>query len=173
MTDFSLRHETGYTTIELLIAIQISFLTMSLCYFSYLIILKFSRQWEQKQQMEYQLSEMVNQIDWEFNRISDISMAKTGELQGIDRELNLLHWCFRDNLYINNRSFFQEPLYFRHGSFFYQPERSSISDNLPDPVQIPEKFLEKIYYIECRIHLTANDKSFFLLFSRRLKPGEE
>lgn len=95
------KNTSGYTTIELLIAMQLAFLVISLAYTSYEFSQQFFKKWEQKSQLESHLAVCSKTLSTSLWQINQIISADQKSLLAIKTTGDTLRIQFAEEIYIN------------------------------------------------------------------------
>ena len=95
------KSENGFSVIELIIAIQLSLLVAGLAYVAYNFSSQLLRKWEDKVLIESQLHMTSQALSRVITRISDIQVARAGELKAVDAKGNPLSVILGDSMQIN------------------------------------------------------------------------
>lgn len=113
---------SGYTTVELLIAMQLSFLVIGLAYTSYEFSQHFFKKWRQKSQLESHLavcSKTLSTSLWQINQViySDRKNLWATKTTGDTLQINLT-----EVIYINKNHLHLEPFTLVEGQIEYLVE---------------------------------------------------
>ncbi len=161
---------SGYTIIELLIAIQLSFLVISTSYFSYLFVLRLLDRWQDKIATERQMATVSYLLDKGLPEITRILIAHQDELQALTAEKDTLHLKMSDSLYYNGKGLQFHPLQFEQGGLRYRVNFRE-AGSLPFQItEVERENLNRIELIEIHLKFHKNHRSIvFQVTARPLK----
>ncbi len=116
------KNNSGYTTIELLIAMQLSFLVISLAYTSYEFSQQFFKKWQQKSQLESQVAICSKTLSTSLWQINQVISSDLKNLCAIKTSGDTLRITFTEDIYINKNRLHLEPFTLVEGRIEYLVE---------------------------------------------------
>ena len=103
----ALTDSKGYTIIELLIAIQLAFLVISLVYVSYLFAIRLLNQWQERTDLEIKMASMSQVLSNIFHETDQILIAEKERLVLVTSKNDTIVFVFNNGTFlINNMSTF-------------------------------------------------------------------
>ena len=112
-------NERGFTTVELLVAVQLSLIVISLAYLVYLLSLQLTSKWQEKIWMENQLSAMSLTLSKSLDRICEVSVATDTELLARKTNGESFHLTLDRHIRINTEFLGDSTLSLQKGAIQY------------------------------------------------------
>jgi hypothetical protein len=148
--------ESGYTTLELMIAIQLSLMLTSIIFVSYFFVSILISRWEEKTGIEEQLSEISRILSVKINGIREFNSAGVGHFSATDENEDTLTITLHPELEINGHLFQLKNINFTEGNFRYILKPSQVNSEItiveyPDLSQ-KQRVSGLDYFLEFKIH---------------------
>jgi len=164
------QHNSGYTTIELLIAMQLTFMIIGLAYSSYLFSRNLIIRWQEKIRIEGQLVVLSKTVSNHLWGIRQILQAKETEILAIKLSGDSLRLRLDEGVYINRDTLTISPLKIRGGKFIYFLRSEWPDDLVQSTESIYPEDLTNIAAIRVELSFNRKGKEYpFILFCRLLR----
>ena len=165
-----LRPENGFTTVELIIAIQLSLIVIGLVYVSYLLSVKLVDKWQTKVQVENQLASISKSITVNLTGISEIISAREDDIMAIKDDGDTINYRLRETFSFNKHILQDSNLKFGHGEILYYVRPVQVTSNITVLKNVESGNLTRIVAVEFNMEFKGGKKSYPLsVYSRLLK----
>ena len=161
------QQNSGYTTIELLIAMQLTMLIIGLAYSSYLFSRNLFSRWQEKIRIEEQLAVLSKTMSIQLWSIREILEANEDEMRVTKFSGDSLKLRLDNNVYFNRDSLILRPLKIRDGkiTYFLRSDRSKQIIPSGEPINLPD--LSEITAVQVELSLYhRNQELSFRVFCR-------
>lgn len=111
--------KSGFTAIELLIAIQLSFIVISFGYVSYLFSAKLVHKWQEKVLVENSVARVSQTVSRAVDQIHEVVIARDKYLVAITHQHDTLSMSVEEGLVFNSKNLVKGIFQFEHGMFKY------------------------------------------------------
>jgi hypothetical protein len=165
-----LHPESGFTTVELIIAIQLSLIVIGLVYVSYLLSVKLVDKWQTKVQVENQLASISKSITVNLTEISEIIYARENEFMAIKDDGDTINYRLRDTFSLNKNILQDSNLKFGHGEILYYVRPVQAASNITVLKNVESGNFTRIVAVEFNMEFKGGKRSYPLsVYTRLLK----
>ena len=164
------QQNSGYTTIELLIAMQLTLLIIALAYSSYLFSRNLISRWQEKIRIDEQLAVLSKTMSIHLWSIREIQEANESEILVTKFSGDNLRLRLDKAVYINQDSLSIRPLKIRDGKFTYflRADHSNEIIQSDEPINSPD--LSEIAAVQLELSLYRRNQEYpFRVFCRLLR----
>lgn len=163
-------NQSGFTTIELIIAIQLSIIITSLVYVSYLFVTNLLEKWQSKIQIENQLNMISTSITKNVAGISQIISASNKIMIAIKSNGDTVKYNLSSEFTLNNKILNSGILKFDQGDISYFFHQTEAKGNVQKRAWVNPKERDLITGIQFSLRLNYKKKSYPLtILTRPLK----
>jgi len=159
---------SGYTTIELLIAMQLTFMVIGLAYSSYLFSRNLVRKWQDKIGVEAQLAVLSKTLSEHFWQIRQILQADATHLLALEISGDSLQLLLNGQLYMNDNSLVIFPLKLKEGKLCYFLTFESSGEIIQRSGQIDSTETFSITAVQLELCLSGQDREYPFILCCRL-----
>ena len=159
---------SGYTTIELLIAMQLTFMVIGLAYSSYLFSRNVLKKWQQKIRIESELAILSKTLSQRLWQIKQILQANATHILALEVSGDSMQLCLEDHLYINKDSMVISPLKFRRGKLSYFLLSGISGEIIQETGPIDLKDTSSIMAVQLELYLSFQEREYPLILCCRL-----
>jgi hypothetical protein len=161
---------SGYTTIELLIAMQLTFMIIGLAYSSYLFSRNLVKKWQDKIAIEAQLAVLSKTLSQHLWQIRQILQADASHILALEISGDSLQLRLDEHLYINEDSLVISPLKLRKGKLIYFLPSGISGEIIQRSGQIDLQETSNIAAVQLELYLSYHDREYpFILCCRLLR----
>jgi hypothetical protein len=165
-----LKPEGGFTTVELIIAIQLSLIVIGLVYVSYLLSIKLVDKWQTKVQVENQLASISKSITVNLTEISQIIYAGENEMMAIKDDGDTINYRLKDTFSFNKQILQDSNLKFEHGEILYYVRPVQSTSNMTVLKNVESGNFTRIVAVEFSMEFKGGKRSYPLsVYTRLLK----
>lgn len=158
--------EPGYTLLELIVAIQLSMIVISLVYVSYLLSEKLYTKWQDKIQTEELLSTLSMEFSKKLNQITALNYVSPDSISA-DSQNGLFSLGLVNGIKLNGKTINLNNFLLKSGKIDYYGNSSN------QPISLPLRrpmFADHIKAIGIHLELSRKEKRYSLeIFSRIIK----
>lgn len=164
----NVRRAAGFTTIELIIAIQLSFFVISLAYIGYLFSTKLFNKWQEKIRFETNLAQVSSALSRSLDQLQAINTGTETGISGTKITGDSLQIRLNEHAWINHRL---------AGDAAYPLQSGQIEYLFPDPddpatltgdVDAPGKNFNIVQAVRIRLKYLKNGRQYSLEILTRL-----
>ncbi len=113
------KSQSGFTAIELLIAIQLSLFVISIGYISYLFSIKLVNKWQEKVVTENSTAQISSTLTKAVDQIQEILIATDKMLLALDQDQDTVSISLDEGITYNSRNLGEGIFEFKHGRLKY------------------------------------------------------
>ncbi len=163
-----IKNDSGFTVIELIIAIQLSLLVVGLAYVSYKFSSQLMQNWEEKVAIEAHLLTVSQSLTRVIAQIDQLQLANEQELRAVNASGDSLSIiCVDSSLYINDLRVGNNRIKLIKGFIDYYLPAKQVGHYSMPVEQVSLANLKAIDAIKCQLTFQLRDKKHQLaVFSR-------
>lgn len=126
-------NERGFSTIELIVAIQLGLFVIGMAYLAYLLAINLAGRWEEKTRAETQMALISTTLTHSMDRVVQVHRAEPDEFQAETRGGNSLHLRIGRYLVLNGQIVGDSSVVVKSGELRYL---ISTRDSDSEPVEV-------------------------------------
>jgi hypothetical protein len=160
--------QTGYTVMELIVAIQLTLIVLSLVYVSYLLSSNLLNRWRDKVEIESHIGTVSRLISKNINEITKIISANSTELVALKKNGEQIHISIAGHFYINQKEIELGEMEFQWGRIDYYIRPSKDVDKLTMLDLVNPEELELIEAVKIELMYNKSNKKYPITVTSRL-----
>jgi len=163
-------NQQGFTTFELIVAIQLSLLVIGLIYISFIFAAKLANKWQDKVYVENNLSLLSLTLSKSLDVVETIYVAETNELRGSKQNGDSLHIYLSDYVFLSGEVMGDPTFHLKSGRISYLLPSEDDPSGLITASSVGGLQLDAIRIIHLQLLLERDKKQYPLeVVSRPLK----
>jgi hypothetical protein len=153
-------NQQGFTTFELIVAIQLSLLVIGLIYVSFIFATKLTNKWQDKVYVENNLSLVSITLSKSLDEVETIYVAETNEFVGLKQNGDSLHIYLSEYVFLNGEIMGDSTLRLTSGRINYLLPPADGSSDLITASGVGGLQLDDIRIIQLQLFLERNKKQY-------------